>query len=87
MATLGERRLARVRAAMADWGADLLVLNFGPDFLYLTGMQGPMYYTILKGGGDWATCAIVGQEHDPVILLHPTFAVGVETWVDDVRVM
>jgi Xaa-Pro aminopeptidase len=86
MATLGERRLARVRAAMAEWGADLLVLNFGPDFLYLTGMQGPMYYTILKGGGDWVACAIVGQEHDPVILLHPTFAVGVETWVDDVRV-
>jgi Xaa-Pro aminopeptidase len=87
MATLGERRLARVRAAMAEWGADLLVLNFGPDFLYLTGMQGPMYYTILKGGGDWVTCAIVGQEHDPVILLHPTLAVNVETWVDDVRVM
>jgi Xaa-Pro aminopeptidase len=46
-----------------------------------------MYYTILKGGGDWAACAIVGQDHDPVILLHPTFAVGVETWIDDVRVM
>ncbi|HEX5498072.1 MAG TPA: M24 family metallopeptidase, partial [Thermomicrobiales bacterium] len=87
MTTLGERRLARVRAAMAEWGADLLVLNFGPDFLYLTGMQGPMYYTILKGGGDWVTCAIVGQERAPVILLHPWFAVGVETWVDDVRVM
>ncbi|HEU0115719.1 MAG TPA: Xaa-Pro peptidase family protein [Thermomicrobiales bacterium] len=87
MATLAEQRLARVRAAMAEWGADLLVLNFGPDFLYATGMQGPMYYTILKGGGDWATCAIVGQERDPVILLHPTFAVGVDAWVDDVRVM
>lgn len=87
MEAIGERRLARVRAAMAEWGADILALNFGPDFLYLTGMHGPMYYTILKGHGDWITCAIVSQEHDPAIVLHPWFNVDVRTWVDDVRVM
>jgi Xaa-Pro dipeptidase len=87
MNSLAARRLARVREAMTEWGADILVLNFGPDFLYLTGMEGPMYYTILKGRGDWITSVIVGREHDPVIVLHPWFNVGVETWVADVRVM
>jgi len=87
METLAARRLARIRASMAEWGADILVLNFGPDFLYLTGMQGPMYYTILKGPGDWITSAIVSQDHDPVIVLHPWFNVDVHTWVKDVRVM
>lgn len=86
MTTYG-RRLARVRAAMVGWGADLLVLNFGPDFLYLTGLDGPMYYTILKGHGDWVTCVVVSQDHDPVLVLHPWFNVDVETWVPDVRVM
>jgi Xaa-Pro dipeptidase len=87
MEAIAIRRLARVRAAMAEWGADILALNFGPDFLYLTGMHGPMYYTILKGHGDWITCVIVSQEHDPVIVLHPWFNVDVATWVDDVLVM
>jgi Xaa-Pro aminopeptidase len=86
-AEIYRRRLGRVRAAMAEWGADLLVLNFGPDFLYLTGLDRPMYYTILKGHGDWVTCAIVGREHDAVVVLHPWFNVGVRTWVPDVRVM
>ena len=86
-ATIYQRRLARVRAAMDEWGADLLVLNFGPDFLYLTGMEGPMYYTILKGFGDWVTCAIVGRERDATIVLHPWFNVDPQTWVPDVRVM
>lgn len=87
MEPIAARRLARVRASMAEWGADLLVLNFGPDFLYLTGMEGSMYYTILKGYGDWVTTAIVGREHDPVVVLHPWFNVDVQTWVADVRVM
>jgi Xaa-Pro aminopeptidase len=86
-AAIYQRRLARVRESMAEWGADLLVLNFGPDFLYLTGMEGPMYYTILKGHGDWVTCAIVGLEHDATIVLHPWFTIDRETWVPDVRVM
>jgi len=72
---------------MAEWGADIFLLNFGPDFIYVTGMHGPMYYTILKGQGDWTTCAIVSHDHDPVIVLHPHFNVDVETWVPDVRVM
>ena len=87
METLAKRRLHRIRGAMADWGADILVFNFGPDFLYLTGMEGPMYYNILKGFGDWITCAIVSQDHDPVIVLHPWFNVEVKSWVEDVRVM
>ena len=87
MQTLAQRRLARVRASMTEWDADILVLNFGPDFIYLTGMHGPMYYTILKGQGDWITSAIVSQDHDPVIVLHPHFNVDVETWVPDVRIM
>ena len=85
--TIEERRVARVRAAMAEWGADLLVLNYGPDFLYLTGLEGPIYYPILKGRGDWITSAIVSHDHDPVVVLHPWFNVDVETWVQDVRVM
>ena len=84
---LYQRRLAHVRAHMAEWGVDILVLNFGPDFLYLTGMEGPLYYTSLKGFGDWVTSVIVSQDHDPVILLHPWFNVDVDTWVPDVRVM
>src|SRR5215218_4157395 len=84
---IAARRLARVRAAMTEWGADILVLNFGPDFLYLTGMAAPMYYTILKGHSDWVTCVIVSHDHDPVIVLHPWFNVDVQTWVPDVRVM
>lgn len=87
MESLASRRLARVRASMEKWGAEILVLNFGPDFLYLTGMQSPMYYTILKGLGDWVTSAIVSQDHDPVVVLHPSFNVDVRTWILDVRVM
>jgi Xaa-Pro aminopeptidase len=87
MTDLYARRLAHVRSHMAQWGADILVLNFGPDFLYLTGMEGPLYYTSLKGFGDWVTSVIVSQDHDPVILLHPWFNVDVDTWVPDVRVM
>lgn len=87
MEPIAAQRLAKVRASMAEWGADILVLNFGPDFLYLTGMEGPMYYTILKGHGDWVTTAIVSQDHDPVIVLHPWFNVDVHTWVEDIRVM
>lgn len=87
MNPIAKSRLARVRAAMAEWGADVLALNFGPDFRYLTGMAAPLYYTILKGHGDWVTSAIVGHDHDPVIILHPWFNVDVETWVEDVRVM
>ena len=85
--SLPARRLERVRASMAEWGADILVLNFGPDFIYLTGMHAPMYYTILKSHGDWVTCAIVSQDHAPVIVLHPYFNVDVETSIEDVRVM
>ena len=87
MNDIAARRLARVRESMAEWGADILVLNFGPDFSYLTGMEGPMYYTILKGHGDWVTSAIVSQDRDPVIVLHPWFNVDVNTWVEDVRVL
>ena len=87
MESLYSRRLARVRENMTRWGADLLVLNFGPDFIYLTGMEGPLYYTTLKGYGDWVTSVIVSQDHDPVIVLHPWFNVDVHTWVSDVRVM
>lgn len=87
MNPIAKSRLARVRAAMAEWGADVLALNFGPDFRYLTGMAAPLYYTILKGHGDWVTSVIVGHDHDPVIILHPWFNVDVETWVEDVRVM
>jgi Xaa-Pro aminopeptidase len=87
MESIADRRLARVRASMTEWGADILVLNFGPDFLYLTGMRSPMYYTILKGNGDWITSVIVSQDHDPVIVLHPWFNVDVDTWISDVRVM
>ena len=72
---------------MAAWGADILVLNFGPDFRYLTGMEAPLYYTILKGHGDWITSVIVSHDHAPVIVLHPWFNVDVQTWVEDVRVM
>lgn len=87
MKPIASRRLARVREAMAEWGADILALNFGPDFRYLTGMAAPLYYTILKGHGDWVTSVLVGHDHDPVIILHPWFDVDVETWVEDVRVM
>jgi Xaa-Pro aminopeptidase len=87
MHPIAVRRLDRVREAMSEWGADILALNFGPDFRYLTGMGAPLYYTILKGHGDWITSVIVSQDHDPVIVLHPWFDVDVETWVDDVRVM
>lgn len=85
--SIATRRLEKVRASMREWGADILVLNFGPDYLYLTGMEGPMYYTILKGFGDWVTTAIVSLDHDPVIVLHPWFNVDVHTWVEDIRVM
>ncbi|MGH2614491.1 MAG: M24 family metallopeptidase [Thermomicrobiales bacterium] len=87
MEPIAARRLARVREAMTAWGADILVLNFGPDFRYLTGMAAPLYYTILKGHGDWITAVIVSHDRDPVIVLHPWFDVDVQTWVEDLRVM
>ncbi len=82
-------RLNRVREAMRVWGADLMFLNFGPDFTYVSGMVGPMYYNILKGQGDWITGLLFGLEHDPVLVLQKSFAVNVEsqTWVRDIRVL
>ncbi len=87
MVPIAARRLACVREAMSTWGADILALNFGPDFRYLSGMAAPLYYTILKGRGDWITSLIVSHDHDPVIVLHPWFDVDVENWIEDVRVM
>jgi Xaa-Pro aminopeptidase len=87
MEPIAARRLARVREAMTSWGVDILALNFGPDFRYLSGMGAPLYYTILKGPGDWVTSLIVSHDHNPVLVLHPWFDVDVDTWVEDVRVM
>jgi Xaa-Pro aminopeptidase len=82
-------RLSRVRAAMTDWGVDFLYLNYGPDFTYLSGILRPMYYEILKGGGDWITGLLISQDRDPVLILHPSFAIKVaeQTWIADIRVL
>jgi len=87
-----EKRLEKVRQAMAQWGADLLFLNFGPDMVYLTGVQTPMYYHILKGNGDWINGLLVSVDKDPILILQESMAVIsaeslAQTGVQDVRVM
>jgi Xaa-Pro aminopeptidase len=87
-----EKRLEKVRQAMTEWGADLLFLNFGPDMVYLTGVQTPMYYYILKGNGDWINGLLVSVDKDPVLILQESMAVIsaeslAQTGVQDVRVM
>lgn len=84
-----ETRLGRVRAAMAAAGVDLMVLTYGADITYLTGILTPMYYTILKGPGDWITSLIVGHERPPTLVLQKSFAVRIreQTDLEDVRIL
>lgn len=84
-----ETRLGRLRAAMAGAGIDLMVLSYGPDITYLTGIQTPLYYTILKGPGDWITSLIVGHERPPTLVLQKSFAVriGEQTDLSDIRIL
>ena len=44
-------RVERLQAAMRTWGVDLIFLNYGPDFTYLSGILRPIYYEILKTEG------------------------------------
>jgi len=83
------RHLHRLRNAMQEWQADFVFLNYGADFTYISGITTPIYYDILKSHGDWITGLLVGLEHDPVLILHPAFAIEVEeqTWIPDIRVL
>lgn len=87
-----KKRLQNVRQAMAEWGADILFLNFSPDMVYLTGVQTPMYYYILKGDGDWINGLFVSIDQDPVLVFQESMATIsadsiAQTWVEDIRVM
>jgi len=84
-----QQRLARVQSAMRAWGADLLFLNYGPDFTYISGIIAPIYYNILKAEGDWISVMLVPREGEPVLLLHPYFTVNIkeQTWIGDIRVL
>jgi Xaa-Pro aminopeptidase len=87
-----KKRLDKVRQAMTQWGADILFLNFSPDMVYLTGVQTPMYYHILKGDGDWINGLLVSLDKDPVLIFQDFMAVISaesidQTWVQDIRVM
>ncbi len=84
-----QKRVERMRAAMREWGADLMFLNYGPDMTYLGGPVAPLYYPILKGKGDWITGLLLGLEHDPVLIFQRSFAIQVEsqTWIRDIRVL
>ena len=82
-------RLARMQSAMREWGADLLFLNYGADFTYISGIIAPIYYNILKSEGDWISGLLVPREGEPVLLLHPNFAVNInaQTWITDIRTL
>jgi Xaa-Pro aminopeptidase len=82
-----QQRLDRLIAAMEDWGVDILFLNYGPDYSYVTGVLPPMYYHILKGRGDWVTGMLVSRDKEPMLLFQRSFAVDVQTWIADVRVL
>jgi len=84
-----QQRLERVRAAMRGWGADLMFLNYGPDFTYVSGIVAPMYYTILKSAGDWIVGLLLSLDRDPVLILQKNFAINIEpqTWIRDIRVL
>jgi len=84
-----QRRLERVRAAMREWNADVMFLNYGPDLTYLSGVIAPMYYHILKGLGDWITGLVFSLDRDPVLLLQKSFAPNIEqqTWIRDIRIL
>jgi len=87
-----EKRLEKIRQAMKEWGADILFFNFGPDMVYLTGVQTPMYYYILKGDGDWINGLLVSTDKDPVLIFQDFMAtISMEsiaqTRVKDIRIM
>jgi Xaa-Pro aminopeptidase len=84
-----EKRLRRVQAAMAEAGIDLMFLNYGPDMTYISGIQTPLYYYIMKSSGDWVTGLFVRREGPPVLVLQKHFAVNIrqQTWVEDIRIM
>ena len=83
------KRLERLRSAMQDWGVDLIFLNYGPDFTYISGILKPIYYEILKTEGDWITGVLLGLEGDPILVMHEYFAINIEeqTWIRDIRVL
>lgn len=84
-----EPRLLRVQQAMAEAGIDLMYLNYGPDFTYVSGIQMPLYYYIMKSHGDWITGLFVRREGAPTLVLQKAFAVNIrqQTWVEDIRIM
>lgn len=83
-----QNRLERLQSAMRHDGIDMMFLNYGADFTWLTGLTEPIYYDIMKSKGDWVTGLLVSSEHDPVLLLHEYFAVGLpsDLWISDVRI-
>lgn len=84
-----QARLEKMRAAMREWGAELMFLNYGADMTWLGGPQAPLYYYILKGAGDWVTGMILSLDRDPVLVCQRSFAIRLEeqTWIRDVRVL
>lgn len=86
------KRLDKVRKAMKDWGADLLLLSFGANMTYLTGVQTPMYRDVLKKPGDWASGLLLPRDADPVLILHESVAVMTaesldQTWRENLHVV
>ena len=66
METVYRKHLEKMRASMVSRKVDLMFLNFGADFTYLTGIVTPDHYTNLRLIGDWITGVMFGVEHDPV---------------------
>ncbi len=86
---LYEQRLQRLQHAMAEAGIDMLFLNYSPDLTYVSGIQMPLYYYIMKSHGDWITGMVVRREGSPTLVLQKSFAVNIrqQTWIEDIRIM
>lgn len=82
-------RLERYRAEMDRWGVDLLVLNFGPDLYYLSGVLTPRYYHILKTPADWVCGLWLPRDEAPFLTLSRSLAVDIaeQTWIEDIRIV
>ena len=82
--------MRRIRQAMQANHLDLLYLNFGADFTYLTGIEEPEHYFHLRLRGDWISGVILGIDQDPVLVLQEDFARPNflnQTWIKEVREM
>lgn len=69
-------RIERVREMMREAGMDAMVMNYGPDMQYVTGIEKSIYHEVGRQPGDWITGLVLTLEGQPTLILR-------QLWVNE----